>query len=61
MECSENMWIMIILKVIEKPGLQPLSRGYTFGKTTQGVKLTHPTSLLKVKSYAILKNSVAIE
>ena len=54
MECSENMWIMIILKVIEKPGLQPLSRRYTFGKTTQGVKLTHPTSLLKVKSYAIL-------
>ena len=34
MKFSENMWLMIILKVTKKTGFQPLSRKHTFGKAT---------------------------
>ena len=37
-ELSGKMCLMIILKVTKKTGLYLLSRKYSFGKTTLGVK-----------------------
>ena len=38
-----------ILKVTKKAGLSPLSRKYSFGKTTWGIKLT--PSLFRLNSF----------
>ena len=35
MKFSGKMWLMIILKATKNPGIHPLCRRYSFGKTTE--------------------------